>query len=61
MREAGPFGAPDEIDGTAAGIDPAVWALGKEACSVCERDGKKRPVGPICDLCVLGRVAEEVS
>lgn len=56
VAEAGSFGAPAGIDGTAAGLDSALWALGKEGCSRCERTSQKVPVGPICDLCVLGRL-----
>lgn len=56
VSAAGIFGAPEGIDGTAAGIDPALWALGKEGCSRCEQSGRQIPVGPICELCVLGRV-----
>jgi hypothetical protein len=56
VADAGAFGAPAGIDGTAAGLDPALWALGKEGCSRCERAGGKVSVGAICDLCVLGRI-----
>ncbi|MDF1597902.1 MAG: hypothetical protein P1T08_17620 [Acidimicrobiia bacterium] len=56
VNQAGMFGAPSPIDGTSAGIDPALWALGREGCSNCERAKIKRPIGSICDLCVLGRV-----
>lgn len=56
VAQAGSFGAPEGIDGTAAGLDPALWALGKEGCSRCERSSQKVPVGPVCDLCVLGRL-----
>ena len=56
VAQAGSFGAPDGIEGTAAGLDPALWALGKEGCSRCEKSARKIPVGSICDPCVLGRV-----
>lgn len=56
VRESGPFGGPNGIDGTAAALDPALWVLGKNGCSVCERAMEKRPIGSICELCELGRV-----
>jgi|GEM_PF-1072227 len=56
VRLAGLYGGPGSLDGTAAGIDPALWALGRMGCSRCEQQGNKIPVGPICDLCVLGRI-----
>jgi hypothetical protein len=55
--DAGSFGAPSAIDGTAAGLDPALWALGRKGCSACERARAKIRLGDLCDLCVLGRVA----
>jgi hypothetical protein len=55
-KEAGGYGAPREIDGTAAGIDPALWALGRKGCTRCEAARRKIPVGPVCQMCVLGRV-----
>ena len=58
VAQAGAFGAPAGIDGTAAGIDPALWAMGKIACARCERDQRKVPVGEVCDVCVLGRVRQ---
>jgi len=58
VAEAGLFGAPPGIDGTAAGIDPALWGVGKVACSQREREQRKVPVGDICELCVLGRVSQ---
>jgi len=58
VRMAGPFGGPDGIDGTAAAIDPALWVLGKNGCTNCERAGRKIPIGTICDVCPLGRFSE---
>ena len=34
----------------------ALWALGRIGCSRCEQARRKIPVGPICGLCVLGRI-----
>ena len=56
VRLSGPFGGPPPIDGTAAALDPALWVLGKNGCSACERAGRKIEVGTICELCPLGRV-----
>jgi hypothetical protein len=59
VRLVGRYGGPAGLDGTAAGIDPALWALGRTGCSRCEQQRRKVPVGPICDLCVLGRIAAD--
>lgn len=53
---AGDFGAPPELGTTAAALDPALWALGKEGCSRCERAGRLIPVGEVCKMCVGGRL-----
>jgi hypothetical protein len=60
VKSAGGFGAPAAVDGTAAGLDPALWVLGKVGCSRCERQRRKVPIGSICDLCVLGRVNGDI-
>jgi hypothetical protein len=59
-RSAGLYGAPAAIDGTAAGIDPALWVLGRKGCSRCESARRRIPVGPICEMCVLGRISSFV-
>ena len=56
VGEAGPYGGPSRVDGTSAGIDPALWALGREGCASCEQGGTKQPISAICELCILGRV-----
>ena len=61
VRESGPFGGPAPIDGTAAALDPALWVLGKNGCSRCERAGRKIEIGSICELCPLGRIDTEVT
>jgi hypothetical protein len=60
VQMAGPFGGPEPIDGTAAALDPALWVLGKNGCSRCEREGRKIEIGTICELCPLGRVSAAV-
>lgn len=56
VEQAGMFGGPAALDGTSAGLDPALWALGRVACSRCESQSRKIVVGAVCELCVLGRV-----
>ena len=56
VAEAGSFGAPGAIDGTCAGLDPALWVLGKNGCSRCEKQREKLPIGTICDLCPVSRL-----
>ncbi len=56
VRLAGPFGGPESIDGTASALDPALWVLGRNGCSKCERAGRRIEIGSICDVCVLGRL-----
>ena len=50
------FGGPPEIDGMAAGLDPALWLLGRNGCKACETAGKATAVGPVCRHCVLTEV-----
>lgn len=52
---AGSFGAPSHIDATAAGIDPAIWALGRTGCARCVKSRARRPIrgARICSLCCL--------
>ncbi|MBI5285320.1 MAG: hypothetical protein HY874_09525 [Chloroflexi bacterium] len=42
---------PDEIAGTSAGLDPALWFMGKWGCTYCERWKRRIPIGRACDHC----------
>ncbi len=46
---------PDELQGTAAALDPALWFWGKWGCSVCEGRGRRIPFGRACVACRFGR------
>ena len=61
VQESGPFGGPTPIDGSAAALDPALWVLGKNGCSRCEREARKIEIGSICQLCPLGRLAGTIA
>jgi hypothetical protein len=42
---------PNEIEGTAAGLDPALWFMGKWGCTFCERWKRKAPISRACEHC----------
>lgn len=42
---------PVEIAGTSAGLDPALWFMGKWGCTYCEKWKRKVPVGRACEHC----------
>lgn len=42
---------PAAISGTAAGLDPALWFMGKWGCTYCERAKRRMPIGRACEHC----------
>ncbi len=49
--EAGTSVGPDQLHGTAAALDPALWFWGKWGCSFCERAGRRVPIAEPCRSC----------
>ena len=47
------FGGPDQIAGTSAALDPALWLFGARGCSVCENQNHRIPISKACDSCQL--------
>ena len=45
------FDGPDQISGTCAALDPALWLFGARGCSVCEKRGHQIPISKACDSC----------
>jgi hypothetical protein len=44
--------APEGLNGTAAGLDPGLWFMGKWGCTFCERAGHQLPVSRACTNCL---------
>lgn len=50
-EQADDVSAPGSLAGTAAGLDPALWFLGKWGCTYCERARARIPVTDVCSGC----------
>ncbi len=51
--ETGTSVGPDQLQGTAAALDPPLWFWGKWGCSFCERAGRRVPIAEACRSCQL--------
>jgi len=50
VRDASMVG-PDDLVGTCAALDPALWFFGKWGCTFCQRAGKRIPISSVCKQC----------
>jgi len=44
---------PAPLSNTCAGLDPAIWFVGKWGCSYCERSGTRLRVAEFCQACTF--------
>lgn len=51
--ERGGAVGPGPLRDTVAAVDPALWFYGAFGCSWCLRVGRRVPISPICERCVL--------
>ena len=50
VRDASMVG-PDDLVGTCAALDPALWFFAKWGCTFCQRAGKRMPISAVCKEC----------
>jgi hypothetical protein len=52
-RDVAEHGAegPDQLEGSAAALDPALWFWAKWGCTQCERNHQQLPIATVCESC----------
>ncbi|MCY3819943.1 MAG: hypothetical protein OXH52_11360 [Gammaproteobacteria bacterium] len=58
---AGDVPGPSGIEGTCAGLDPALWFYGKHGCRHCETVSRPSPIGTACRRCVRFKLRDDVA
>ena len=54
---AGGAEGPENLRGTCAALDPALWYFAKWGCTFCERSGRRVPVHAICQGCLFDQLS----